>query len=81
MALIGWLLGLAGIIGVVGIFIFIPIGIVFLIKAASANDQEVDRKKALKKKGIIFVLLPFIIIASSLILTIILNFTKTMMGM
>ena len=52
-----WVAGLLGFVGIIGIFIFIPIGIYFLVKAG--NEQDLAIKKSKNKKGIIFIVLPF----------------------
>jgi len=63
---------LLGIVGVIGIFVFIPIGIVFIAKSSNNQFSE-DQKKFKKKKGMLFILLPFILIFGSLIAVIAIN--------
>jgi hypothetical protein len=66
-----WLLSLIGLLGIIGLVPLIAIGIVFLVK--SSNETDTAKKSSYGKKGIVFVLLPFIMTIGSLILLVILK--------
>jgi len=80
MEILRWLLTIMGVIGVLGILIFIPIGAVILVSASSVDTKDLEKKKALKKKGIIFILLPFMLIFGSLISVVLLNVIKMLLS-
>lgn len=73
-----WILALIGMVGIIGLAPLIVGGFIFLVK--SSNEQDSIRKKAYIKKGIIFILLPFVLIIGSLIAYAILNTIKTLLG-
>jgi hypothetical protein len=54
---VSYLLGIIGIISVVGMFPSIVASIIFFV--LSSDEKEETRKKSLKKKGWIFLILPF----------------------
>ena len=65
-----WIAGIAGFVGVLGIIPLSVIGIVFLAKHSNENDDI--KKSSLKKKGIIFLVLPWVLIVGGLVILVIL---------
>lgn len=61
-----WIAGIAGFVGVLGIIPLSVVGIVFLAKHSNENDAI--KKGSLKKKGIIFLVLPWALIVGGLII-------------
>jgi hypothetical protein len=61
-----WIAGIAGFVGVAGILPFSVAGIIFLAKHSSEND--VAKKSSFKKKGIIFLVLPWALALIGLII-------------
>ena len=52
-----WIAGIIGFVGIIGILPFSVVGIIFLAKHSNENDSV--KKSSLKKKGIIFLVLPW----------------------
>lgn len=65
LKIINWLLICVGIVGVIGFLVFIPWGIVMLVKSGKETDAKIKNKKILK--GILLIVLPFILTIGSLI--------------
>ena len=80
METIRWILSITGMLGFLGLFISVPIGIVFLVKASNTTEQESEKKKSLKKKGIFFVVLPIILSIGSLISLVIITTINELNG-
>lgn len=76
MEVVNLILAFIGVVSIPSAFIFIPIGIVFLFKASKLGEQEIEKKKSLKKKGIIFILLPFLLFTASIIIGIVSTLAK-----
>jgi hypothetical protein len=73
-----WFFSLIGIVGVVGLIPFGVTGIVFLI--IQANEKDIIKKKSYKKKGIVFLVLPWALIAGSLFLIVIFSVIKVLLS-
>jgi F0F1-type ATP synthase membrane subunit c/vacuolar-type H+-ATPase subunit K len=66
MNILLWIAGIIGFVGIAGIIPFSVIGIIFLAKHSNENDAV--KKGSLKKKGIIFLVLPWALALIGLII-------------
>jgi len=64
-----WIASIMGFIGVIGIIPFSIVGIIFLVK--SSNENDFQKQRSFRKKGIFFLILPWIFAVGDLILLII----------
>lgn len=74
LKIVNWFFIIVGIIGVVGFFVFIPWGIIMLVKSSKEIDAKIKNKKILK--GILLIILPFILTIGSLIFIVIIQTIK-----
>lgn len=61
-----WIAGIVGFVGIGGIIPFSVIGIIFLVK--HSNETDLLKQKSLKKKGIIFLVLPWALAVLGLVI-------------
>jgi hypothetical protein len=66
-----WIASILGFIGILGILVFVSIGIYFLVKAS--NEQDLAIRKSKNKKGVVFIVLPFAMIVISLLVLLIIH--------
>jgi uncharacterized membrane protein len=79
MTIINLLWTAAALAGILGIFVFIPAGIIFLVRASKLSEKDA-MKKSLKEKGTIFILFPIMLIFGSIILVIISKVATALTG-
>jgi O-antigen ligase len=72
--IISWLLIACGLIGIFGMVIFIPWGIVKIVKANKEVDEGLKNKGI--KKGVFILLMPIILVVGSLILVTVVNLIR-----
>lgn len=70
MNILLWIAGIAGFIGILGIIPFSVVGIIFLTKYSNENDAI--KKSSSKKKGIIFLVIPWTLAAGGLVTLVVL---------
>lgn len=66
LRLVAWLTSLMGFFGFLLLVPFLIVGIILLVKASNESDKT--KRESRKKKGIIFIILPFAMIIASWIL-------------
>lgn len=71
-----WITGIAGFLGIIGIIPFSVVGIVFLAK--SSNENDATKLRSLRKKGIIFLFLPWALAAGGLVILVTLIAIRTL---
>lgn len=67
MTAMNWVFAVIGLSGVLGVFVFVPVGIAILIKAENLPGHDRERKRLLNYNGLSLVLLPFVMIFFSVI--------------
>jgi hypothetical protein len=78
-SIFNWLASLAGLIGVIGLVPSIVAGVIFFIMASDAQ-QDVEKKRIYRKRGMIFIFLPFVLVISALVLLVISTAIKSILG-
>ena len=71
-----WIAGITGFVGIIGIIPFSVVGIIFLTR--HSNENDVVKKSSLRKKGIIFLVLPWALAAGGLIILVALIAIRTL---
>ena len=66
-----WILLLPGIVGAIGLLPSVIVGIISLIK--SSKEQDFRKKAAIKKRGFVFIIVPFALIFASTVLVMVLK--------
>jgi hypothetical protein len=78
ISLVTWICYIVGFLGTLLFFPSVIAGIILF--AISSNEAVDEKKKSLKKWGLIFLILPFAMIIFSIAVLVVVNFVKNLLG-